>query len=206
VAVIEDRDRQREDGDRADDEPYLIGQVDAFALFDLFDEIIGLFEGRLQRLAPSRCRAGSTRSDPAGAQEHKRNIKKIDPDKYIKADTDTSSKGDISLPSEEGTAEICPVCKGAGFIHPALDSGKADFSRVIPCRCSKGELKKKKTEYLEKYSNLGSLSQLTFDNLSPKGKGAGTVSQERFAQIYEAATAAGVRVALEGASRACAAS
>jgi len=106
-----------------------------------------------------------------------------------RANTDTSSKDNVPPPSEEGTGEICPVCKGAGFIHPALHSGKADFSRVVPCRCSKGELRKKKTEYLEKYSNLGSLSQLTFGNLSPKGKAAGAVSQERFAQVYQRAKA-----------------
>jgi len=104
-----------------------------------------------------------------------------------RANTDTSSKDNV--PPEEDAGEICPVCKGAGFVHPALDSGKVDFSRVVPCRCSKGELRKKKTEYLEKYSNLGSLSQLTFDNLSLKGKAASAVSQERFAQIYQAARA-----------------
>jgi DNA replication protein DnaC len=106
-----------------------------------------------------------------------------------RASTDTSSKDNVPPPSEEGTGEICPVCRGAGFVHPALDSGKVDFSRVIPCRCSKGELRKKKTEYLERYSNLGSLSQLTFDNLSPKGKGASAASQERFAQACQAAKA-----------------
>jgi len=104
-----------------------------------------------------------------------------------RANTDTSSKDNI--PPEENEGEICPVCKGAGFVHPALDSGKVDFSRVVPCRCSKGELRKKKTEYLEKYSNLGSLSQLTFDNLSAKGRAASAISQERFAQIYQAAKA-----------------
>jgi DNA replication protein DnaC len=103
---------------------------------------------------------------------------------------DTWSEGNAPLPStEEGAGEICPICRGAGFVHPALDSGKVDFSRVVPCRCSKGELRKKKTEYLEKYSNLGSLSQLTFDNLSPKGRAASAISQERFAQIYQAAKA-----------------
>jgi DNA replication protein DnaC len=112
-----------------------------------------------------------------------------------RANTDTSSKGNVPLSSEEeGADEMCPVCKGAGFIHPALDSGKADFSRVVPCRCSKGELRKKKTEYLEKYSNLGSLSQFTFDNLSPKGNlgrhsERSEESQQRFAQVYEAAKA-----------------
>jgi DNA replication protein DnaC len=109
-----------------------------------------------------------------------------------RADMDTSSKG--SIPTEEEGGEICPICRGAGFVHPALDSGKADFSRVVPCRCSKGELKKKRTEYLEKYSNLGSLSQFTFDNLSPRGKAAprsdqSEESQRHFAQICEVAKA-----------------
>ena len=102
-----------------------------------------------------------------------------------RANTDTSSKDNV--PPEEDAAEICPICKGAGFVHPALDSGKVDFSRVVPCRCSKRELRKKKTEYLEKYSNLGSLSQLTFDNLYPKGKAASAISREHFAKVYQAA-------------------
>jgi DNA replication protein DnaC len=115
----------------------------------------------------------------------------LTPTNISRADTDTSSKGNVTPPSEEGTGEICPVCKGAGFVHPALDSGKVDFSRVVPCRCSKGELRKKKTEYLERYSNLGSLSQLTFDNLSPKGKPTrhserSEESQEHFAKVYQA--------------------
>jgi len=112
----------------------------------------------------------------------------LTPTNTSRADTDTSSRDNVP-PLEEGIAEICPVCKGAGFVHPALDSGKVDFSRVVPCRCSKGELRKKKTEYLGKYSNLGSLSQLTFDNLSPRGKAAGAISQDRFAQVYQAAKA-----------------
>ena len=113
----------------------------------------------------------------------------------LRANMGTSSKDDIPASSqEEGTGEVCPICKGAGFVHPALDSGKADFGRIVPCQCSKGELRKKKTEHLEKYSNLGSLSQLTFDNLSPKGKTTrqserSEESQEHFAQIYEAARA-----------------
>jgi len=112
-----------------------------------------------------------------------------------RAGMDTSSKGKVPPPSiEEDAGEICPICKGAGFVHPALDSGKVDFSLVVPCQCSKGELRKKKTEYLEKYSNLGYLSQLTFVNLSPKGKPTrrserSEESQEHFAQVYQAAKA-----------------
>ena len=114
------------------------------------------------------------------------------PTNISRANTDTWSKGSTPSPSMgegRGEGEICPICKGAGFVHPLLASGQPDFSRVVPCQCSKGELRKEKTEYLEKYSNLGSLSQLTFDNLSPEGKAKGVISQERFAQVYQAARA-----------------
>jgi DNA replication protein DnaC len=120
----------------------------------------------------------------------KETLKKVAQTNSSRANTDTSSKGDAALPStEEDGGDACSICKGAGFVHPVLDSGQVDFSRVVPCRCSKGELKRKKTEYLEKYSNLGSLSQLTFDNLSPEGRVGDAVSQERFALIYQAARA-----------------
>jgi len=103
---------------------------------------------------------------------------------------DTSSKDDSSLREESsGEREVCPICKGAGFVHPALESRQVDFSRVVPCRCSKEDLKRKKAEYLEKYSNLGSLSQLTFATLSPRGKAGSSVSEEHFARVYQAAKA-----------------
>lgn len=83
----------------------------------------------------------------------------------------------------------CPICKGAGFVHPLLSSGQPDFSQVVPCQCVTRRLRKEKLGYLEKYSNIGPLSQLTFDNLSPKGKKGDAALQERFARGYEAAKA-----------------
>jgi len=85
----------------------------------------------------------------------------------------------------EAEEKTCPTCKGAGFVYPILKSGQPDFSRVVPCQCNKGRLQKEKLGYLEKHSNLGSLSRLTFDNLSPKGKGDDAVSQEYFAHVYQ---------------------
>jgi DNA replication protein DnaC len=94
--------------------------------------------------------------------------------------TDTWSK------DSRDNEETCPICKGAGFVHPLLDSGQPDFSRVVPCQCSQKELRKEKSEYLEKYSNLGSLSRFTFDNLSPEGKKK-SISAQRFAAAYQTA-------------------
>ena len=90
--------------------------------------------------------------------------------------------------SEEAPpSSVCPICNGAGFVHPRLSSGKPDFNRVIPCRCTRGELDKERQARLLRYSNLGSLTRFTFDNLSPQGRSGNPINQEQFAHAYEAA-------------------
>ena len=91
--------------------------------------------------------------------------------------------------AEEGDSPgaNCPVCQGAGFVHPALDSGKADFSRVVACHCLRNAASKERRALLERYSNLGSLNRLTFDNLIPRGRSGYDSSQEKFEASYRAA-------------------
>jgi len=89
----------------------------------------------------------------------------------------------------EAPSSVCPICKGAGFVHPLLASGKPDFSRVIPCRCTQEELDKERQTRLQRYSNLGSLTRLTFDNLLPQGRSGNPIDQEQFSRACEAAKA-----------------
>lgn len=79
-------------------------------------------------------------------------------------------------------------------MHPLLDSGRPDFSRVVPCQCSEESLEREKLGWLERYSNLGSLSRLTWDSLSPEGKAGcgwelGDGTQAGFEQVYRLAKA-----------------
>ena len=48
--------------------------------------------------------------------------------------------------SRYATNPDCPVCRGAGVVHPRLDNGKPDYSRVINCR-AKGCLEEQKRAY-----------------------------------------------------------
>ncbi|MCX7912772.1 MAG: ATP-binding protein [Dehalococcoidales bacterium] len=83
--------------------------------------------------------------------------------------------------------EACPVCGGAGKIHPRLPDGRPDYSRVVPCKCVGGEPETERKARLKRYSNLGSLERLTFDNLMPEGRSASRRNQELFRQACEKA-------------------
>ncbi|HJX69859.1 MAG TPA: ATP-binding protein [Dehalococcoidia bacterium] len=89
------------------------------------------------------------------------------------------------LPEEEPPP--CPICKGAGFVHPQLPTGQMDYSRVVPCHCTQKELEESRLARLQRYSNLGSLTRLTFDNLIPQGRSGDPQNQERFLRAYQAA-------------------
>ncbi|MFQ5924684.1 MAG: ATP-binding protein [Dehalococcoidia bacterium] len=89
----------------------------------------------------------------------------------------------------EKLSQECPLCRGAGFVYPLLPSGHPDFGRVVPCQCTKGELAEESLSRLQRYSNLGPLSRLTFDTLNPEGRTSDPGGQQRFAQAYEGAKA-----------------
>jgi len=93
------------------------------------------------------------------------------------------------LTEEIAGKQECPRCKGAGFVHPRFPSGKVDFTRVIPCECTEEELAEERLARLQRYSNLGPLTRLTFDNLNPRGRTGDPASEERFAEACEGAKA-----------------
>ncbi len=75
------------------------------------------------------------------------------------------------------------------MVHPRLPTGKPDYSRVVPCRCVKKVLDRDRQASLQKYSNVGLLSRLTFENLLPKGRSGFAINQEQFSRAYDAARA-----------------
>ncbi len=74
----------------------------------------------------------------------------------------------------------CPRCHGTRFIHPLTPSGEPDYSRLITCVCARQESAKKRASRLQSMSNLGGLSNLSFDNLLPAGRSNSPVSQKLF--------------------------
>jgi DNA replication protein len=99
------------------------------------------------------------------------------------------------LPDVPAEDQACPRCDGAGFVRKAVQLGHPDFGRAFPCDCTRDEQEDVKRARLLRYSNLGPLSRLTFENLSPRGRSPNSQHQEAFA----AATRAGESFAAQPA-------
>ena len=58
---------------------------------------------------------------------------------------------------------------------------------MVPCKCTRPELDEGQRARLQRYSNLGPLTRLTFDNLLAQGKSEHPANQEQFNRVYQAA-------------------
>jgi DNA replication protein DnaC len=93
----------------------------------------------------------------------------------------------------ESEPASCPVCGGARFVHPLLPDGRPDYGKVVPCRCAVEDEDGKRQFRLQRYSNLGPLTRLTFDSIAPEGVGHALGDGrtrgdgEQFRRAYEAA-------------------
>jgi DNA replication protein DnaC len=81
----------------------------------------------------------------------------------------------------------CPLCGGAGFVRAPVTLGHPDFGKALPCRCIVEESAEQRSARLRRYSNLGPLARLTFDNLIEAGRSSNPRDQESFALCVAAA-------------------
>jgi len=65
--------------------------------------------------------------------------------------------------------------------------GHPDFGKALPCRCIVEESEEQRSARLRRYSNLGPLIRLTFDNLIEAGRSSNPRDQETFALCVAAA-------------------
>jgi DNA replication protein DnaC len=108
--------------------------------------------------------------------------------KQTRINTSKANTGTWSSAEEETeSSPDCPVCKGAGFVHPLLPNGKPDYGQVVACRCTQQEIGKERQSRLQRYSNLGLLTRFTFDQLTPQGRSGSPSNQEQFQHAYAAA-------------------
>jgi DNA replication protein DnaC len=67
----------------------------------------------------------------------------------------------------EDPTPTCPVCKDYGFVRHDVPLDHPDFGRAFPCTCRQADVR----DRLRRRSNLGPLSNRTFDSFSTEGRG-----------------------------------
>ncbi len=89
---------------------------------------------------------------------------------------------------EEEQRWACPRCHGTGWVRKHVDVGDPDFGKLFACTCRDNELTQRRRERLERLSNLGPLTRLTFENLIADGRNPETAEhRHRFREALAAA-------------------
>jgi len=82
-------------------------------------------------------------------------------------------------------ANVCPICKGAGYLIKDVPVGHPDFGRLYPCQCTKTDLAQQHAQSLWQVSNLGPLSYMTFESFVPEGRALNPDQQRNLRLAYE---------------------
>ena len=78
----------------------------------------------------------------------------------------TSDEEDPSQGVESQETDVCPVCKGDGWVRRLAPLGHTDFGQLYPCICQKRQAQDQRESRLQRYSNLGPLGEITFETVA----------------------------------------
>jgi DNA replication protein DnaC len=81
----------------------------------------------------------------------------------------------------------CPLCKGRGWLSFDVPFDHPDFGKLVPCQCTEHEFEQDRLERLQRYSNLGPLTRMVFENVLRGGRSSDPHNQDRFTRSYRAA-------------------
>ncbi len=87
---------------------------------------------------------------------------------------------------DQTEADVCPDCRGSGWVRKDVPIGHPDFGEAFPCHCRETDNPISRVASLRKYSNLGPLSRITFAATKLEGPLPDAISQGMFAQALEA--------------------
>ena len=103
-----------------------------------------------------------------------------------RAHVNASATSSTERPAEK---EVCPLCRGAGYVRRDVPPGDPYFGRALPCQCSRQKLSQTRKDRLNESANLGKLSRMTFDNFNAEGYGLDPVRQRNLEHAYRATRA-----------------
>jgi len=80
--------------------------------------------------------------------------------------------------------EVCPKCKGAGYLRLDVSVGHPSFGKLVPCECKEAERKEKRRQELLELSDLGAFDTKVFGNFNRRFSGVHPSIEEAFQEAY----------------------
>lgn len=77
----------------------------------------------------------------------------------------------LSIPRPLPPKEVCPKCKGAGYLRLDVSVGHPSFGKLVPCECKEVERKEKRRQELLELSDLGAFDTKVFGNFNRRFSG-----------------------------------
>lgn len=100
-----------------------------------------------------------------------------------------SLSGKPELEQPVGGKPDCPFCAGMGFVLLDVPPTHPSFGRAIPCSCRETLMEAERHQKLLQLSQLGALSNNSFDNFLPTGHGLAPDKEKNLKRAYEACLA-----------------
>lgn len=101
------------------------------------------------------------------------------------SDAIATSAAESNSPPEEDATDVCPKCHGAGFLRLDVALDHPQFGKAVPCDCVRAESGESRLQRLQRYSSLGPLTRLTFDNLVEHGRSTNPRDRELFRSLVQ---------------------
>jgi DNA replication protein DnaC len=90
----------------------------------------------------------------------------------------------LSMPRPLPPKEVCPRCKGAGYLRQDVSVGHPSFGKLVPCECKEAERKEKRRQELLELSDLGAFDSKGFNNFNRRFSGIHPSVEEAFQEAY----------------------
>lgn len=90
-------------------------------------------------------------------------------------------------PKKQKEKDVCPVCRGFGYIRRDLPVDDPNFGLLEVCDCQKESFQRETVRRLYRVSNLDAFNTMTFDTFNPSGRGSGKQANQTLETAFNTA-------------------
>jgi DNA replication protein DnaC len=88
---------------------------------------------------------------------------------------------------EPAGQDLCPICKGLGFVRADVPVEHPDFGKLVPCTCHLANMAQQRADALRSLSDLDAMRRMRFDTFDPAVPGLAPDKQANLQWAYQEA-------------------